>query len=324
MSRMIWGRGDAPRSDGMRQPRLDGFAVPVAAPQAAQRRARDDDGASVEAGEQHARPLQPKAELETADRPPDMDGGIIYGPSGGSNRETQGRGRPRAFMNGGERREVFDQSPYARGFVDAWREERASAAGPSAQRSDLTTTAMDDVVVRHYAAPDCPRNLFAGQVFFLNSCDSDPLISVFHLEKLIRYLGGSTAMGVSKRVAYVVTQHLSFAKEEKVRAAMSRGASRGLPYKLVHPHFILDSAKAGKLLPIAPYLTHVAAEKPRAMQQPEAVAAPPAASVARLARAASSPNVSKPVRMTALGQQASQRSTAAGKPPAVTEVIEID
>ena len=75
-------------------------------------------------------------------------------------------------------------------------------------------------------------------------------------------------MGPSKRVAYVVTQHLSYAKEEKVRAALNRGAGKGLPYKLVHPHFILDSAKAGKLMPVAGYETQVATERPRAFEPP--------------------------------------------------------
>jgi hypothetical protein len=201
----------------------------------------------------------------------------LYGPSGGGNRETQGRGRRRTtFMGGQARKEVFEQSPYSRDFVSAWRDERGDAASGSDRRGDAGTTSMDDAIVQHYLAPDCPRDLFKGQVFFLNSCDADPLVSMYQLEKIIRYLGGSTALGTSKRVAFVVTQHLSYAKEEKVRAALARGAGRGLPYRLVHPHFILDSAKAGRVLPVKQYETSVAAARPKAAAS-GAMGVPPAA-----------------------------------------------
>jgi hypothetical protein len=252
MSRMVWGHPD-PQRDGYRQTTLK-FSRDK---EGAVKRPRADDSADMQAAARG----QPDAE-----RAPALDEAILYGPSGGGNRETQGRGRPRAFMNGAARQEVFEQSPYSRDFVAAWRSERGEAASGSDRKGDAGTTTMDDEIVKHFIGKDCPKDLFAGQVFFLNSCDADPLISMYHLEKIIRYLGGSTAMGPSKRVSYVVTQHLSYAKEEKVRAAMNRGATRGLAYRLVHPHFILDSARAGKLLPVAAYETHVAAERPQMIE----------------------------------------------------------
>jgi hypothetical protein len=116
----------------------------------------------------------------------------------------------------------------------------------------------DEIITRTFISPDCPKNLFEGKVFFFNSCDADPLVTTFQLEKIVRHLGASTAMGPSKTVDYIVTQHLSFAKEEKVRAAVNRGAAKGLRgQKFVHPHFILECARTGRIVPTAPFETRI-------------------------------------------------------------------
>jgi hypothetical protein len=97
-----------------------------------------------------------------------------------------------------------------------------------------------------------PRDVFRGCVFFLNSCDSDPLISAYLLEKLIRRLGGHTSMGVNGLVNYVVAQHLSSAKERK------KGGGNAV---YVHPHFILACAREGKKVSHKSFLTNVRVDK---------------------------------------------------------------
>ena len=89
-------------------------------------------------------------------------------------------------------------------------------------------------------------------------------------------------MGVSSRVDYILTQHLSSAKEAKllkdfeevrdldtngtkkpgekigmktITANNSGGATtRSMP-KCVHPHFVLDCCEAGRIVPVEKYLT---------------------------------------------------------------------
>lgn len=276
--------------------------------------------------------------------------GVQWGPSGGSNRETQGRRQPqRPWMFGKERSAAFEQSSYSRGFIKEWqnvrvqqedewnadsnkekernmkgatvKKEEANAGGVKKEEendgeddnmklggmnssnnnnssdsdssklfmpgSAKRTTEMDPTLItaRFIKNPNCPRNLFSGKCFFLNSCDADPLISVYQLEKIIRFLGGVTAMGVSTRVDYILTQHLSSAKEAKLlrdfdevrdldtngtRRIGAKGASsssglktvtnsggsaaRPMP-KCVHPHFVLDCCEAGRIVPLDKYLT---------------------------------------------------------------------
>ena len=100
--------------------------------------------------------------------------------------------------------------------------------------------------------------MFRGCVFFLNSCGSDALASVYLVERLLRYMGGTTALGVSNAVTYVVATHLSSAKEAKVRTRQDRGGpvAAAAP-KIVHPHFILECARQGKRLPTGPFETQV-------------------------------------------------------------------
>eukprot|EP00744_Colponema_vietnamica_P019271 GILI01027258.1.p1 GENE.GILI01027258.1~~GILI01027258.1.p1 ORF type:complete len:475 (-),score=56.80 GILI01027258.1:36-1427(-) len=73
--------------------------------------------------------------------------------------------------------------------------------------------------------PSC-RAIFKDCVFYLNSCDSDRLVSLYLLEKLIRFMGGVTVMGNSTRVVFVVSQHLAANKDERVRPER-RGAIIG-------------------------------------------------------------------------------------------------
>ena len=177
---------------------------------------------------------------------PAADDQVRWGPSGGGNRETQGR-RWKPFMNGRERQGAFDTSPYSRQFIDAWKDER------STHLKSALTEFDSEVLLQDYIKQACPRNLFQGKVFFLNSCDSDPLVSVYLLEKIIRFLGGLTSMSVSGAVAYVVTHHLCSAKEIKHEGSL-RSRGRGAGTKWVHPHFILECARQGTLVSDVPYL----------------------------------------------------------------------
>lgn len=107
------------------------------------------------------------------------------------------------------------------------------------------------MLLGEYILPECPRDLFAGEAFFLNSCDAEATVSTFVLEKIIRFLGGSTSM-TATGVAYVVTQHLCSTKSVK---AQSRVARTNLKY--VHPQFVLDCAKRGRKLRPDDYATIV-------------------------------------------------------------------
>lgn len=120
------------------------------------------------------------------------------------------------------------------------------------------------------------RSIFRGCVFYLNSCDSDPLISTYLLEKIIRVMGGITVMGLSSKVTYVVCQHLCSAKLAQVRPASSvAGASLGKRRgsvagsatssssgadRYIHPHYILLCARVGVRLPHAPFRTMTSPE----------------------------------------------------------------
>ena len=85
------------------------------------------------------------------------------------------------------------------------------------------------------------RGIFANCVFFLNSCDADRLVSLYVLEKLIRFMGGVTVMGLSTRtVTFVVSQHLSSTKEQRVKPQAARvsfggGGGRGKEKEVVAP-----------------------------------------------------------------------------------------
>jgi hypothetical protein len=149
--------------------------------------------------------------------------------------------------------------------------------------SSKGTTEMDPALIAaRFLGPTCPRDLFQGKCFFLNSCDADPIISVYQLEKVIRYLGGTTSMGVSTRVSYILTQHLSSAKEAKLlrdfdevrgldtngtkkNSSMQKGntvmktvtgesGAGGFP-KCVHPHFVLACCREGRIVPLDKFLT---------------------------------------------------------------------
>jgi hypothetical protein len=233
------------------------------------------------------------------------DDAVCWGPSGGGDRESMGRRRPRPFMNGKEMNMLFNEaSPYSRPYIAAWKAQLAEAAevrhqggdqeagvtrvkdestatatraamevkqefnarsmkhergsegredaevSPSRPLIDMSTTDFDDALLKPYLKDGCPRNLFAGKVFFLNSCDVIPEISTYLLEKLIRYLGGVTSMGVGGHVHYVVTQHLSSAKELKLLGQEGRQSKKKMTAtQYIHPRFILKCAEQGKLVP---------------------------------------------------------------------------
>ena len=162
----------------------------------------------------------------------------LWGPSGGGNRETQGRRVYRPFMDGAQRSTTFDASPYSREFAKAWVEVRRDTATKTEE------TALDPAILAPFHAPDCPRDLFAGKVFFLNSCDRIEGISLYLLEKLIRHLGGVTSLGRGAHVSYIVTQHMCSTKEAHIME--SKKPSRS---KCIHPDYILACARAGRILP---------------------------------------------------------------------------
>lgn len=140
---------------------------------------------------------------------------------------------------------MFDRaSPYSREHMAAVRTVRQIGG------VDAATTEFDEALLDPFLADKCPRTIFSGKVFFLNSCDADPQISVYLLEKLIRHLGGVTTMGVNGFTTYVVTQHLASNKE--IRLA-SRKQAAGAHY--VHPHFVLTCAREGRLVSETPFLT---------------------------------------------------------------------
>ena len=190
------------------------------------------------------------------------DAETMWGPSGGTNRETQGRRRP-VFMAGRERSAALEQSPYTREFVSEWKsqlkdEEPSSGGGGGSSNAGAHQTGFDESILAPYLAPACSRDVFRGCVFFLNSCGADALASVYLLERLLRYMGGTTSLGVSNRVTYVVATQLSSAKETKVRTRLEKGGPLAAAAPIiVHPHFILECAKQGKRLPTGPFETQV-------------------------------------------------------------------
>jgi hypothetical protein len=241
MSRVVWGHGDRNAESGKRQTTLDTFVAPV-------RRARDDEASVEESVARSSRSVTRMAGASVALE--SADDGVQWGPSGGGNRETMQRRRARPFMNGAERTAALDSSPYSRAFMHEWQSIRVQHEASGAREGAPRTTEMDPALVAARFVPaTCPRDIFAGKVFFLNSCGTDSLISVFQLEKVIRYLGGSTAMGVSSRVDFVITQHLASAK-----AAMLE-PNRGQKTRAVHPHFVLACARAGAIVPVTEFLT---------------------------------------------------------------------
>jgi hypothetical protein len=161
---------------------------------------------------------------------------------------NRGRQRP-TFMDGKARDAAFEASPYSRTFVGASAGVRRDAGG------DALTGMDGGIIAAAFLKPGCPPDLFAGRVFFLNSCDADPQVTIFQLEKIIRALGGSTSMGLSGRVSYVVAQHLSSAKETKVRAAVKRTGQPAHTY--VHPHYVLACAREGRVVPVGAYRTRI-------------------------------------------------------------------
>jgi hypothetical protein len=185
------------------------------------------------------------------------DDGILFGPSGGGNRETQNRRRlvmPALATTAA--------SPYSRENIAAVRQARHVDGERSSHVGRSSTTEFDEALLEPFLPPpgdgECPRSLFRGRCFFLNSCDADPQITVYLLEKLIRRLGGVTSMSVSGVVSYVVTQHLSSAKEIKLlkRSGGGRGRhSADSRPKYIHPHWILACAKSGRIVAEGPFMT---------------------------------------------------------------------
>ncbi|CUG88433.1 Hypothetical protein, putative [Bodo saltans] len=198
-----------------------------------------------------------------------QDDGIMYGPSGGGNRETQNR---RPMMGGAPppprvmpNLVATSAAPYSRANIAAVREARqidGSSSSSSRGGGRTATTEFDEALLEVFL-PDvnpeaCPRDILRGCCFFLNSCDADPMITTYLLEKLIRRLGGVTSMSAGGVVSYVVTQHLSSAKEIKVVGGGSARRASGAPppqQKHIHPHWILACAKEGRRVAEAPYLT---------------------------------------------------------------------
>lgn len=164
-------------------------------------------------------------ELPATAQPPDDD--VRWGPSGGGNRESQGR------RNVFQRPAFMQASPYSRSFVQGW----SNAAADSLK----TQTSLDtDVLYELYIKAGCPKTLFRGCCFFLNSCDYDPTVSTFMLEKIIRELGGSTCMGPSG-ATHIIAQHLCSTKSMKV--------SHVTAARYVLPQYILECASRGMRLP---------------------------------------------------------------------------
>jgi hypothetical protein len=180
----------------------------------------------------------PTAEARKRSRTPTSDAvaddAVMWGPSGGNNRETQGK---KPFQPA--RPSFVESSPYSRTYVDGWRKAAESGA-PS-------TSFDDDLLLEEFIGKDCPKDLFCNKCFFLNSCDSDASIPLYYLEKVIRALGGSTSMGPAG-VDYIVAQHLCSAKVRKA-------SSGALSAKYVTPQFVLECAKAGKLVREEPFLS---------------------------------------------------------------------
>jgi hypothetical protein len=147
-------------------------------------------------------------------------------------------------------------APYSRANIAAVREARHI---DGAARGRAATTEFDDALLDVFlpdGAPDaCPRDVLRGCCFFLNSCDADPMITTYLLEKLIRRLGGVTSMSAGGVASYVVTQHLSSAKEIKVVGGGRRGGAPPPQQRHIHPHWILACAKEGKRVAEAPFLT---------------------------------------------------------------------
>jgi hypothetical protein len=188
------------------------------------------------------------------------DDGIMYGPSGGGNRETQNRrpmvGAPPPPVVVMPNLASTSAAPYSRANIAAVREARHI---DGAARGRAATTEFDDALLDVFlpdGAPDaCPRDVLRGCCFFLNSCDADPMITTYLLEKLIRRLGGVTSMSAGGVASYVVTQHLSSAKEIKVVSGGRRGGAPPPKQRHIHPHWILACAKEGKRVAEAPFLT---------------------------------------------------------------------
>ena len=169
------------------------------------------------------------------------DDSVSWGPSGSDRRGAE---RPM-------RRLVSPAAdPTFREPRESWRPAPSSLKAESSSSSSIySNTDFDEgLLTPFFGEVPPPRDVFRGCVFFLNSCDSDPLISAYLLEKLIRRLGGHTSMGVNGLVNYVVAQHLSSAKERK------KGGKNAV---YVHPHFILACAREGKKVPHKSYLTNV-------------------------------------------------------------------
>jgi hypothetical protein len=245
MSRVVWGsESAAPVVDGMRQtllPKRMGLVDAVGAAGQPRKRGRDGGDSASSFG-------------KVGDASALVSDQVLWGPSGGSNRETQGR-RWRPFMNGKQQQRAFEGSPYSREFVSAWQEERGTSRS-------YTTEFDSESLLQGFVKNGCPRNLLNGKVFFLNSCDSDPAVSVYILEKIIRFLGGSTTMAVSGGTSYVVMHHVCSSKEIKRDRAQAPAKSKT---KWVHPHFILQCAKEGRLVDDKPFLVTVAS--PRLVQR---------------------------------------------------------
>jgi len=265
MSRLVWTSAqDTGKKETRRQTTLSFPRVPVAPDAVAA-------GASGPPGGERRPPVKRERPADVAAAPalrPSLSRGgggaagggakgmddeeTLWGPSGGGNRETQG-GRHRGFMAGRVKSAALNESPYTREFVAEWKDElrradRGGEGGGGGGSGGHHQTGFDEGILAPYLAKDCPRDVFRGCVFFLNSCGSDALASVYLLERLLRYMGGTTALGVSNAVTYVVATHLSSAKEAKVRTRQDKGGhiAAAAP-KIVHPHFILECAKQGRL-----------------------------------------------------------------------------
>ena len=284
MSRVVWGTGKAaPVSDGKKQTTLESFGAKVVVKtEETSGRKRPREGDEHEEKKDMMK-MSPQEYLQNQ-----PDDAVCWGPSGGGDRESQGRRRPRPFMNGKERNLTFDEaSPYSRTYIAAWREqltagEKGRFAKPevkaengidgarptqtaSVSLTEPTNTNFDEeLLLEPYLAKNCPRTVFQGKTFFLNSCDRDPLVTTYMLEKLIRYLGGQTSMGPGGHVAYIVTQHLSSAKENRLLGQEGKvGKKKTTATKYIHPHFVLECAKQGKLVAETPFRTVLEASSKR-------------------------------------------------------------
>jgi hypothetical protein len=112
----------------------------------------------------------------------------------------------------------------------------------------------------------------------MNAIAPEPgLPSAYHIEHLIRYFRGGTTMAVNGRTSFVLSQQLASAKSKLLftggnaqslkkkmaslgeatiagpRAAGDAGARRA-PL-VVHPRYVMECLKAGRLVGPAPFLT---------------------------------------------------------------------